>query len=315
MRRVVFGPAGKWLLLSALMLLLISAPLANAKPLSEGGFLGVYARELDIALLEALDFDGDGVLIEDVVQGSPADQIGIEPGDILTTFDGRTITSPRSLRRSLWRTDPGDKVEVELWRDGKARKETVELSEDSRGDESSMVWHFDDGDLETFMMKGGQFLKNLDSLSMNLEKPAYLGVEMQTLNDQLATYFGSGKNRAMVEAVKEETAAEEAGLEAGDVFLKIDGEEIMDTKDVTDALRKHKKGDKIEITVLRKGKKKTFSATLGERDFYWFGKGEHLYVGDALDEYKRQLGSNKSLHFVVPEDDGDMQIFRRNYAQ
>jgi serine protease Do len=62
--------------------------------------------------------------------------------------------------------------------------------------------------------------------------------------------------------VTRESAAEKAGLKKGDIITKIGDRKIESTDDVTDAVRKHKPGDKVSITYLRDGKSQTANAEL-----------------------------------------------------
>lgn len=95
--------------------------------------------------------------------------------------------------------------------------------------------------------------------------------------------FGSGRsflnvdsNRAMlgvvtddddkgaeIQSITKESAADKAGLKKGDVIVKIDSRKIQSAGDVTDAIRSHKPGDKVNITYLRDEKEQKATAELG----------------------------------------------------
>jgi serine protease Do len=89
------------------------------------------------------------------------------------------------------------------------------------------------------------------------------------------TFFSEDENRAMlgvitdlddkgarVTSVTKESAAEKAGLKEGDIITKIDKETINGDGDVARAIRAHKPGDKVAITVLRDGKEQNLHAEL-----------------------------------------------------
>jgi serine protease Do len=95
--------------------------------------------------------------------------------------------------------------------------------------------------------------------------------------DEPMSLFSEDENRAMlgvvtegsdkgaeVQSITKESAAEKAGLKAGDVITKIDDKKIESTDDVTDAVHAHKPGDKVNITVLRNGKEQKITAELGK---------------------------------------------------
>lgn len=88
------------------------------------GFLGVTVRSLDGLLAAGLNTEaGDGVLVDDVAEGSPAAVAGLIPGDILLHAAGRPLSAPRDLNRILLGTLPGEPLTV-VWRRGGVRLET-----------------------------------------------------------------------------------------------------------------------------------------------------------------------------------------------
>jgi len=252
-----------------LVSLMFSGPSAQAKPLSEGGFLGVYTRDLDIALTEALNFSEDGVLIEDVVKDSPADEAGLKPGDILTGINDRTIASPRSLERALWRTDPGEEVAVSYWRDGKSERVSIKLADKpEETDKDVFIWKHGSPFFAFSRSGAGD-----DSTGIEIHRPGYLGVNLHDLEDQLLAYFEVKDGGVLIEEITEDSPAEKAGLKAGDVIVAIDNDPMMDSGDVVKKIREKEKGDVVEVKVVRKGKEKTLKATLDEQeDLLWYGQ-------------------------------------------
>ena len=66
----------------------------------ERGWLGVSVQGLDENLAEGLGLDETrGALVASVVNGSPADEAGLEPGDVILGFDGEPVESPKALAR------------------------------------------------------------------------------------------------------------------------------------------------------------------------------------------------------------------------
>lgn len=68
---------------------------------------------------------------------------------------------------------------------------------------------------------------------------------------------------AKITSVSDNTAADKAGLKEGDVITHIDEARIDDHEDLTKAIRKHKPGDKINVTIERDGRERQLVATLG----------------------------------------------------
>ena len=82
-------------------------------------------------------------------------------------------------------------------------------------------------------------------------------------HEDIADSLGLKANEgALVDQTSPDTPAAEAGLKAGDVIVKLNGQEIKDAADLTRRVGAMKPGDKAEITYVRNGKEKTASVTL-----------------------------------------------------
>jgi S1-C subfamily serine protease len=90
-----------------------------------------------------------------------------------------------------------------------------------------------------------------------------LGVEVMELNDELRAFFGAPKGRGVLVArVEDDSPARAAGLEVGDVLQRVDGKDVGSAWDVTSALAGRKKGDKVEVDVVRAKRDLKLFATL-----------------------------------------------------
>jgi serine protease Do len=96
-------------------------------------------------------------------------------------------------------------------------------------------------------------------------------------HDSNISLFSEDSNRAMlgvttdeddkgarITGITHESGADKAGLKVGDVITKIGDAEIEDADDVSEAVHKHKPGEKIPITILRNGKEQKLTAELGK---------------------------------------------------
>jgi serine protease Do len=98
-------------------------------------------------------------------------------------------------------------------------------------------------------------------------------------DDHAISLFNEDANRAMlgvstkdsdddkvkgaeVTSISKESAAEKAGLKKGDIITRIGNEKIEDANDVSEAIKEHKPGDKVAVTVLRDGKEQKLNAEL-----------------------------------------------------
>ncbi len=70
-----------------------------------------------------------GALVTDVVEDSPADQAGIQPGDFIIAVDGVRVDAENTLSELIRKYEPGDRISVELWSRGRQRTAAVRLAE------------------------------------------------------------------------------------------------------------------------------------------------------------------------------------------
>jgi serine protease Do len=83
------------------------------------GFLGVQMRDLDPAVRSALQYEGAaGSAILGVSPGSPAQEAGLQPWDVVVSYNGETIRSSTQLFDLVQKTRVGDAVALEVWRKG-----------------------------------------------------------------------------------------------------------------------------------------------------------------------------------------------------
>jgi putative serine protease PepD len=74
-----------------------------------------------------------------------------------------------------------------------------------------------------------------------------------------------GRGGALIESVESGSAAEAAGIEAGDLVVAVDGSTIEGIEDLAGQVRSRHAGDTVEVTVVRDGEEQTVTVTLGER--------------------------------------------------
>ena len=94
----------------------------------------------------------------------------------------------------------------------------------------------------------------------------WLGVSIQDLTSDLAEYYGvkDGKG-ALVGEVFEGDPADKAGIKAKDVIIKVDGDKIEDSRDLSQKIAEIRVGEKITVKVVRGGKEHTFRVEIDKR--------------------------------------------------
>jgi serine protease Do len=94
------------------------------------GDLGVQLEELTLPIAQKLGLkDVRGALVTDVFAGGPADQAGIERGDVIVAWNGQPVDNKTTLSFLIARTEVGSAVECMIVRDGQALTKTVKVTE------------------------------------------------------------------------------------------------------------------------------------------------------------------------------------------
>ena len=100
------------------------------------GWLGVTTQSTDSDLRRSLDLTRDGLLVNRVSADSPADRAGLQRGDVILSYNSRSVTDPDDLRQLVRDTEPGRSVAVAVWRDGERRTLNVKVGELPADEES-----------------------------------------------------------------------------------------------------------------------------------------------------------------------------------
>jgi serine protease Do len=94
----------------------------------------------------------------------------------------------------------------------------------------------------------------------------YLGIRIQAVNEDLAASLGIPHNRGeFVQAVEPGGGADKAGLQAGDVVLKVNGQNVTPDQTLSYIVANIAPGTRIPVELLRDGKPRTLTATVGKR--------------------------------------------------
>jgi serine protease Do len=92
------------------------------------GRIGVSIKDMTAPALATSTEGIVGALIADVRRGSPAEQVGIQKGDVIIAADGRTIRSAAQLRNKISLTQIGERLQLTLARKGAISKVSVEVT-------------------------------------------------------------------------------------------------------------------------------------------------------------------------------------------
>jgi len=176
------------------------------------GYLGVSIQDVNSDMAKQLGLKkAEGALVSDVVGGAPADKAGIQPGDVITQFDGKQIDNTAKLRNRVADTPVGKSAEVTVIRDKKPVELKVKIAEQPR--EMGMAGN--------------------DSVSSDESSGALAGLSVQNLNREIAQELNikSGTQGVVVSEVESGSPAEKAGMQRGDVILEINRKPVRNTAD------------------------------------------------------------------------------------
>jgi C-terminal processing protease CtpA/Prc len=213
-------------------------------------WLGVSIRDVTekVAKENKLS-DEAGAYVNEVSEKSPADSVGINEGDVIVEFAQKSINDVDELVKAVQKSKVGDKIDVVVIRKGDKKNFHVVLAKYPRRQRLSYGVENLGSHLRMMVSRGSQ------------------GMHLMELNDQLAEYFGAPNGAGiLVEKVNEGSAADKAGIKAGDVLLKIGKRTIDDLEDVSKAFSKIDEGDKVDVEILRKGANKTIPFVVAEEE-------------------------------------------------
>ena len=177
------------------------------------GHMGVNISSVKPDMAEAFGYEGTGgALVQDVTPNSPAEKAGIQPGDIVTEFEGRPVKDADDLQQSVTAADPGQTVELKLWRE--RREETVKVKL---------------GDLE-------------DAVD-------WLGLAVRTLTEDMAKELGRPGLRGVVVTDVTENSAAAQQILPGDVILSVNTVKVQTAEQYRQLIRSVRPGQRVPLHV------------------------------------------------------------------
>ena len=227
----------------------------------EGSYLGLRLSDIDADRARALKLDEPrGVEATKVEEGSPAEKAGIKTGDVLLTYNGENVLGAQQLGRLVRETPIGRRVKIQVWRDGRTQTITATTEAAPGRDFNFPV----DVRQIHFPNVRGTWIEDIPT-PLLLWNSMSLGVECEEVNAQLADYFGV-KHGMLVRSISKGSAAEKAGLRAGDILVSIGDRPITSQHDLTGFLRTQQEpGKTIPLVVMRDHRQLTINVVPNEQ--------------------------------------------------
>ena len=213
-----------------------------------GSFLGVGIKEIETDRAKALKLKEEaGVEVTRVDENSPAEKAGLKSGDVILEYNGQHVEGIEQFSRLVHETPAGREVKLGVIRNGANQTIVAKI-----GSRRPAAVPFDLGNISVR-------IPDIPHTFMGW-RSSLLGVEAESLDGQLAEFFGV-KEGVLVRSVIQGSAAEKAGMKAGDVITRVDDSKVASSSDVTSRLRSSR-GKSVPVVVLRDHKEVTVSVAV-----------------------------------------------------
>nr|WP_157016098.1 DegQ family serine endoprotease [Mesorhizobium xinjiangense] len=190
------------------------------------GWLGVRIQPVTDDIAESLGMKtAKGALVAGIIEGGPVDNGVIQPGDVITRFDGKDIDEMRDLPRIVADSPVGKEVQVEIVRKGEEQTVAVTLG---RLEDSEQLASTDNGE---------------DEATGEEEAPvataSVLGMTVAGLDEERRAEFeiSDDVSGVVITAVAENSAAAQKGVSAGEIITEIAQETVSTPQDVVDRIQ------------------------------------------------------------------------------
>ncbi|MBK5290737.1 MAG: PDZ domain-containing protein [Acidobacteriia bacterium] len=222
-----------------------------------GSFLGVNVSEVDANRAKELNLkEVHGVEITSVEEDSPAEKAGLKRGDIVLDYQGQRVEGTEQFVRMVRETPAGRQAKLNVLRGGATQSISAVIGTRS-GKSGRTEWAF-----RSTMPKFDLWIPDIPRAYTSW-RSSMLGIEAESLEGQLASYFGV-KDGVLVRSVIKGTAAEKAGVKAGDVIVRVENDVVSSPRELSTAIRSNRSKKTFTLTVMREKKETAVPVTMEE---------------------------------------------------
>jgi serine protease Do len=213
-------------------------------------FLGVAIQEIDSDRAKALKLPEEaGVEVTRIAPDSPAEKAGIKTGDIVTQYNGQRVEGMDQFSRMVRETPAGREARIGILRNGSAQTISAKIATRPLI-AGQLVPPPTAPALQTFDYR----FPDMPQSRMTW-RSTILGIDVETLDGQLAEFFGV-KEGVLVRMVNKDSAADKAGIRTGDVIVRLDDVKVATPADISAHLRAAR-GRPVSVSVVRDRKEIT----------------------------------------------------------
>ena len=232
-------------------------------------WLGVETQEVTAENAKELKLPAErGVVVAEVTKDSPAAKAGLKEKDVITEVNGQRVEGAAQFRRMIHEIPAGRAAQLTVWRDGRAQTLSATLG---KAEERHDKWMGATPGAFAFRMPEVQIpeMPSMDlgeGMGMVIAGRPRLGIDAEDIGGQLGSFFGAPDGEGiLVRSVNGGSAAEKAGMKAGDVITSFNGERVRSLGDLRQKLASQNDAKTAKIGVLRNRSEVTLSVELPER--------------------------------------------------
>jgi predicted metalloprotease with PDZ domain len=227
-------------------------------------YLGVGTRDVDTERAAQLKLkEARGAEVVTIDHDAPAAKAGLHIHDVLLSLNNQVIDGQAQLSRMLREIPAGKTVTFLLSRDGQLVTLQVQLADRSTIEADAWSQHIPVPDPDEFPNQAVSPLYGNSFIASLGHNPLYTGLDLDMLGPQLANYFGVHDGQGLlVKRVDDNSPASVAGIRAGDVITKVNGQIMATTNQWFKAIHSNR-GKQIQITVVRDRRENTVPMMAG----------------------------------------------------
>ena len=198
------------------------------------GWIGVSIQSVTPELAQSFGLnEAKGALVAEVYQGGPAEKGGMKAGDVIVSFDGKSVKSSNDLPRLVAESQVGKSVDVVVVREKKEVHLSIKVEE----------------------------LTEAKIAAQSSEPGQSLGMKVDNITPKLRQQFGTGeKSGVIVVSVDQGSLADEAGIQRGDVIKQVNRKTVRNMVDFNEAMSQ-RGSDQLLLLLVKRGKQ-AFYVTL-----------------------------------------------------
>jgi serine protease Do len=202
------------------------------------GYLGMVPAELTPRKKEALEMDPDmkGIFVDEIQDNTPADDGGLEAGDVILELDGEPMDNVDHFRFRVAENPPGSQVTMKIWRHGKEK-----------------MLQFTLGDRSEYLAAGQQSIKRQ-------EESPWLGIYIEDVDSRRAQQWGiEAESGVLIVDFSDDSPAQDA-LQVRDVIIQVGKTDIRDMDDYLDVAKELEDRKDAILFRVKRGERTHFEA-------------------------------------------------------